>query len=323
MKKKALILGVSGQDGSYLAKLLLSKGYSVYGGSRDAETINAENHKYLKIHGKIKYVSINLYDFRSVFEKIVNIKPDEIYNLSGQSSVGLSFGQPMETFESISSGTLNVLEAIRFSKIKTKFYNAGSSESFGNVSEPVTESTPFNPRSPYGVAKATAYWTVSLYREAYNLFACTGILFNHESPLRKDRFVTKKIISTACRIYNGSEEKLKLGNTNVYRDWGYAPEYVEAIWAMLQLEKPEDFVIASGKSTSLMDFVRNAFESLGLDWKEHVLIDDSLFRPTDISMGNANPRKAKEKLNWNAKTTVNEIINKMVEFELSKNLIKL
>jgi GDPmannose 4,6-dehydratase len=315
--KTALICGVSGQDGTYLSKLLLDKGYKVYGGSRDAQSSNFDNLRKLNVFGQIELVSISVHDFRSVLQVIMKIKPDEIYNLAGQSSVALSFEQPVETLESISVGTLNLLEAIRFSGLGIKLYNAGSSECFGNAVEAVDENTPFRPRSPYGVAKATAFWEVANYREAYNLFACTGILFNHESPLRKERFVTKKIIATACRIAAGSNEKLILGNINIYRDWGWAPEYVEAMWLMLQQDKPDDFVIATGETMSLKEFVTTTFEYLNLNIENHVSFDDNLLRPTDIEKGFASPLKAKEILNWEAKTKTTNLVKLMVDCELS------
>jgi len=317
IKKRALICGVSGQDGAYLAKLLIEKGYEVYGGSRDAQNSRFDNLQKLDIRDSVNFVSVSVNDFRSVLQAILKIQPDEIYNLAGQSSVALSFEQPVETLESIGFGTINLLEAIRFSKLPIKFYNAGSSECFGNVSVAVDEETPFRPRSPYGVAKATAFWEVANYREAYSLFACTGILFNHESPFRKERFVTKKIIATACRIYNGSDEKLVLGNINVVRDWGWAPEYVEAMWLMLQQEKADDFVIATGQSISLKEFVVFAFDILNLNWKEHVSYDDELLRPTDILKGLANPKKAQNILNWQAAMTSKTLIKKLIECELN------
>ena len=250
--KKALICGVSGQDGAYLSKLLLEKGYEVYGGSRDASTNLFTNIHKLGLHDQVHMVSINISDFRSTLQTIIRIQPDEIYNLSGQSSVGLSFDQPVETFESIAIGTLNLLEAIRFSNLAIKFYNSGSSECFGeSAGHPADENTPFKPRSPYAIAKATAHWQVANYREAYHLYACTGILFNHESPLRLNRFVTKKIVTAACSIYKGSKETLQLGNIDIQRDWGWAPEYVKAMWLMMQQEKPDDFVIATGHTSTL------------------------------------------------------------------------
>ncbi len=314
--KKALICGVSGQDGTYLARLLLAKGYQVYGGSRDAESSNFENHWKLGIHDQIKYVSVSLNDFRSVLQAIMKVQPDEIYNLAGQTSVALSFQQPVETLESISVGTLNILEAIRFSQLPIKLYNAGSSECFGNVSFAVNEETPFRPRSPYGVAKATSFWEVANYREAYKIFACTGILFNHESPLRKERFVTKKIVSAACRIAGGAHEKLSLGNINIQRDWGWAPEYVEAMWLMLQQDQADDFIVATGQTISLRQFIIYVFDHLNLDWEKHVVFDDTLLRPTDIEKGLADPSKAKNILNWEAKIKAKELTKKMVECEL-------
>ena len=248
-KKRALISGISGQDGAYLAKLLLDKGYEVFGSSRDAQMANFSNLKRLGIYDHIGFESMALNDFRSVLQTLAKVNPDELYNLAGQSSVGLSFQQPVETLESISVGTLNLLEAIRFIKLPVKFYNACSSECFGDTGGlAAIETTPFKPRSPYAVAKAAAFWELANYREAYGLFACSGILFNHESPLRPERFVTRKIVAAACRIAGGSKEKLRLGNISIARDWGWAPEYVEAMWLMLQQEQPDDYVIATGET---------------------------------------------------------------------------
>lgn len=313
--KKAFIFGISGQDGAYLSKLLLEKGYKVFGGSRDAENSKFDNLSKLNILKQVELMSVSVTDFRSILQVIMKVKPDEVYNLASQSSVALSFIQPIETMDSISSGTLNILEAIRFSELDIKFYSAGSSECFGNTSNAVNEDTPFRPRSPYGVAKATAFWEVANYREAYNLFTCTGILFNHESPLRKERFVTKKIISTACRIAKGSSEKLILGNIDIYRDWGWAPEYVEAMWLMLQQEKPQDFVIASGETMSLNEFVSTAFEYLNLE--SHLIFNKDLLRPTDIEKGYANPQKAKNVLNWEAKTKTKNLVKRLIDCELN------
>lgn len=316
--KKALVCGVSGQDGAYIARLLLEKGYEVYGGSRDSQMSTFKNLTSLGIKNDINLLSVNLNDFRSTLQSIIKIKPDEIYNLSGQSSVGLSYEQPVETLESISIGTLNILESIRFSNADIKFYNAGSSECFGDTKDiAADENTLFQPRSPYAVAKSTAFWLVSSYRESYNINASTGILFNHESPLRPDRFVTKKIISTACKIVKDKSLKLKLGNIDITRDWGWAPEYVEAIWLMLQTEFPEDYVIATGESNSLKDFIKTTFEYLGLNYEDHVISDDNLFRPSDLKIGRANPTKAETKLGWKAKSKMKDVIEKMIEFELS------
>lgn len=314
--KKALICGVSGQDGAYLAKLLLEKGYDVYGGSRDAQMSSFKNLTTLGIKDKIKLVSININDFRSTLQTLIKIQPDEVYNLAGQSSVGLSFEQPVETFESITVGTLNLLEAIRFTSMPIKFYSAGSGECFGDTGDiPADENTPFRPRSPYGVAKAASFWQVANYREAYNIFACTGILFNHESPLRPERFVTQKIIATAKRIAKGSNEKLILGNIDIHRDWGWAPDYVEAMWLMLQQEKADDFVIATGETNKLQDFVKSVFELVNLNWKEYVIIDNDLFRPTDIAVGKANPVKAHDELKWSAKRKMKDVIELMLKMK--------
>lgn len=315
--KKALICGVSGQDGSYLAKYLLEKGYYVFGASRDAQTSSFINLKKLGIKDDISLMSINITDFGNTLECINKIKPDEIYNLAGQSSVRLSFEQPHETHESISTGNLNLLEAIRFSNLPIKLYNAGSSECFGDSTIPATEDTIFHPKSPYAIAKATAFWQIDNYREAYNLFACTGILFNHESPLRPDHFVTKKIISTACKIHCNKAQRLSLGNINIERDWGWAPDYVEAMWLMMQQEQPKDYIIATGKSHTLKEFIDITFSALDLNWEEHVVIDEVLRRPTDLRIGRADPGKANAELNWKAKFGLNQIIESMIEYELS------
>jgi GDPmannose 4,6-dehydratase len=312
--KRALICGISGQDGAYLARTLLDKGYAVYGSSRDAQASSFRNLERLGIRTDVQLLSVAITDFRSVLQALTQVKPDEVYNLAGQSSVGLSFEQPVETMESIGVATLNLLEAIRFADRDIRFYSAGSSECFGNAGEsPADESTAFRPRSPYAAAKATAHWEVANYREAYGLFACTGILFNHESPLRPERFVTRKIVSAACRIASGSAERLTLGNLSVVRDWGWAPEYVEAMWMMLQRSVPDDFVIATGTSHSLERFVEMTFAELGLNYRQHVDTDPSLFRPTDLAVSKANPGKAASELGWRARTDLGGVIRKMVE----------
>jgi GDPmannose 4,6-dehydratase len=317
--KKALICGISGQDGTYLAQLLLKKGYRIYGTSRDAQVTNFHNLQHLGIREHIVLESMALNDFRSVLQVLMKVEPDEVYNLAGQSSVGLSFQQPVETLESISVGTLNLLEAIRFSKLPIKLYNACSSECFGNTNEiPADETTPFRPRSPYAVAKAAAFWELANYREAYGLFACSGILFNHESPLRPERFVTKKIVAAACRIASGNMEKLHLGNITIQRDWGWAPKYVEAMWLMLQQIRPDDYVIATGETNSLKDFVNSAFTYAGLNWRDHVVIDPNLLRPTDLMIGRANPAKAKERLGWKAKYRMKDVVKMMITEEQLK-----
>ncbi len=315
--KTAVIFGISGQDGTFLAEFLLKKNYRVIGISRDAQGSSFPNLLRLGIKDKIELVSASIHDFRSVLQVISHYKPDEIYNLAGQSSVSLSFDQPVETFESISIANLNLLEVIRFLDIPTKLYNAGSSDCFGNSDgKAVTEQDPFKPRSPYGVAKAAAYWQVANYREAYNLFACTGILFNHESFLRPKRFVTQKIVKTACRIAGGSDEKLLLGNISIERDWGWAPEYVSAMWSMLQQESPDDYIVATGETYSLTDFVSTVFQELSLNWKDHVQSSESLLRPTDIQSIQADPGKAESILGWKAKYNTNDVARLMVEAEL-------
>jgi GDPmannose 4,6-dehydratase len=315
---RALICGISGQDGTYLADFLLRKGYTVVGTSRDAQTSPFSSLERLGIIHQVQRESMATHDFRSVLHLLRKVEPDEVYNLSGQSSVGLSFGQPVETLDSIIAGTLNLLESIRFLGKPTRFYSAGSGECYGDTDVGgAVEDAPFRPRSPYAVAKATAYWLVANYREAYGLHACTGVLFNHESPLRPPRFVTRKIVSTACRIAKGSTEKLELGNLHIRRDWGWAPEYVEAMWKMVQREVPDDFIIATGISHSLEDFVKETFELLNLDWRDHIVISDALFRPTEISDGKGNATKAERLLGWKAKATMKEVIAMMVRAELA------
>jgi GDPmannose 4,6-dehydratase len=306
---------VSGQDGAYLARLLLDKGYEVVGTSRDAALVPFDNLSRLGIRDRVRVRSVAPNDFRSVLQALVQVEPDELYNLSGQSAVGLSFDQPVETMESISIATLNLLEAIRFHGKPIRFYNAGSGECFGDTSGVVTEDSPFRPRSPYAVAKATAHWLVANYREAYKLFACSGILFNHESPLRPVRFVTRKIVQGAVRIAAGGETKLTLGNLDVYRDWGWAPEYVEAMWRMLQQDQPGDFIIATGQTRSLQEFVETAFGLVGLDWRQHVELDSGLLRPTDIRRCVADPSRAAERLDWRASVGMEEIVQRMIDGE--------
>lgn len=312
--KTALICGVNGQDGALLAKLLLRKGYCVFGTSRDAQGSSFHNLSRLGIRQDVNLLSMAPEDFRSVFMAIRLSCPDEVYFLAGQSSVGLSFEQPAETILSFTLGTLNVLEACRLLDKPVRQYHAGSSECFGDTDgHPATESTPFVPRSPYAVAKTSSFWLVDNYREAYGLFACTGILFNHESPLRPERFVTQKIVQAAKRIANGSREVLELGRLDIVRDWGWAPDYVEAMWLMLQQDSAEDYVIATGESNSLKDFVSTAFENVGLDWERHVSSSDRFCRPTDISISSGNPRKAKEKLGWSASHKMQDVVKHMLE----------
>lgn len=316
---KALICGVGGQDGAYLAQLLLSEGYDVVGTSRDSSASRFEGLRRLGIHDQVEKTSMAINDFRSVLHTVKRYAPDEIYNLAGQSSVGLSFEQPVETMESIAGGTLNMLEALRFADRPIRFYNAGSSECFGDTGNtPADESTPFQPRSPYAVAKSTAHWLVRNYREAYGLFACTGILFNHESPLRPERFVTQKIVKGAARIARGSPERLRLGNIEIQRDWGWAPDYVEAMCRMLSAAAPDDYVIATGRTVSLEYFASKVFQFFGLDWQSCVDVDKALLRPTDIPVGRANPEKAQRDLGWRYTRDVDAVISGLCEAELAQ-----
>ena len=312
----ALITGISGQDGPYLARYLLEKGYEVYGTGRDAQTMRLDNLTRLGIADKVKILSLGLHDFSSIYQNLAEVKPDEVYNLAGQSSVSLSFQQPVATLESIANGSLNFLEAIRLTGRAIKFYNAGSSECFGDTgSEAATEQTALHPRSPYAVAKAAAFWQVANYREAYGLHASTGILFNHESPLRPERFVTRKIISAAVRIGRGSKERLSLGNIDIARDWGWAPDYVEAMWLMLQQSTADDFVIATGVTHQLSQFIDTAFREVGLNWQDHVDIDRQFFRPTDLMIGKADPSKAQRRLGWKATHLLPDVVAKMIAVE--------
>ncbi len=312
----ALICGVSGQDGAYLARLLLDKGYRVVGTSRDATTSSFANLERLGIADRVETASMVLTDFRSVLQTLSRFEPDEIYNLAGQSSVGLSFQQPVETLDSIAGGTINLLEAVRFTGRAMKLYNAGSSECFGDTGgKAANEDTAFRPRSPYATAKATAHWAVANYREAYGLHACTGILFNHESPLRPARFVTRKIVNGACRIARDGGGVLQLGNLSVSRDWGWAPEYVDAMWRMLQTDVPTDYVIATGKSHTLQAFCDTVFAELGLDPAAHVEMDEGLKRPSDIAFGRGDASRAARDLGWSAGFQMKEIVKAMVESE--------
>jgi len=309
---KALICGVNGQDGSYLAQLLLAKGYEVWGTSRDANVSAMSNLKALSVDAKVKLVSMAPNKSESVANAIRVSDPDEIYFLAGQSSVGVSFEKPAETMEGIVIGALNLLEVIRLQKKRIRFFNAGSGECFGNVSDTAAnERTPFDPCSPYGVAKASSHWLVRTYRESFGIYACTGILFNHESPLRPQRFVTQKIVSAAKRIARGSTERLQLGRLDISRDWGWAPEYVDAMWRMLQQDAPQDFVIATGETNTLEQFVAATFAVNNLDWRQHVDISDALFRPTDISRSLGDPAKAAQLMGWQARYKMTDVVAMM------------
>lgn len=315
--KNALVFGVSGQDGSFLAKLLLEKNYRVIGVSRNIHSASFGNLDRLNIYDNLELISASVSNFKNVIEIVNDYMPTEIYNLSGQSSVARSFEEPFETFESISIATLNLLEAMRILKSRARLYNAGSSDCFGNLQgQSATEETPFQPISPYGIAKAAAYWQTAHYREAYDLFACTGVLFNHESYLRPELFVTQKIVKTACRIARGECKELLLGNISIERDWGWAPEYVTAMWKMLQQKEPDDYVIATGTTMSLEDFISAVFQRLNLDWKKYVKTDTQFLRPTDIKTISSNPVKAEKKLKWKAEFNGCDVARMMVDAEL-------
>jgi GDPmannose 4,6-dehydratase len=315
-RRVALIAGITGQDGAYLARFLLGKGYVVHGTSRDAALARLDGLIALGICDKIKLHSMSPADFQSVAQVIEGVAPDEIYNLSGQSSVSLSFTQPAETLAGIALGTLNMLETLRRLGGGVRFYNAGSSECFGDTgTRAANEQTAFRPKSPYGVAKAAAISLVANYRESYGLFACSGLLFNHESPLRPSRFVTRKITAAVARIGGGSRARLALGNLSIRRDWGWAPDYVEAMWRMLQCDQPDDFVVASGVAHSLEEFVAAAFLEVGLDWRDHVDYDPSLVRASDIMYSLGDPSKAAQMLDWRPTVKMPEIVARMVRAE--------
>jgi GDPmannose 4,6-dehydratase len=317
MSKKALVCGVTGQDGAYLAHHLLRLGYCVVGTSRDAQMADTSRMERLGIDADVQLLSLAPNDFRSVLKVVSGVQPDEIYNLAGQTSVGLSFEQPVECMESISGGTLNLLEVIRYLGGGIRFFNAGSSECFGNTGKnSANEDTPLQPRSPYAVAKAAAYWQVATYRQAYDLFACTGILANHESPLRPARFVTQKIISGVRAIQGGKQSKISLGNLDVWRDWGWAPDYVQAMVLMLQAETPGDYLIASGTTTSLRQFVHEAFSVANLDPTNHLESAEDLKRPADLDYSSMNPGRIQHALGWVSKRPVSEIVKKMFFNEL-------
>jgi GDPmannose 4,6-dehydratase len=313
IKKKALICGIGGQDGAWLSKLLLKKNYDVWGTSRNAKLNSFQFIKNLGIFEKISFLTMQPENLQSVLQTLAASKPDEVYFLSGQSSVGISFDFPEDTIQSITLGILNLLEACKKYK-NIKLYNAGSSECFGDTGDvAANEKTPFHPLSPYAVAKSAAFWLVDTYRKAYNLHASTGILFNHESQFRPQTYVTQKIVSTAIRIANGSKEILELGRLDVSRDWGWAPEYVEAMWLIMQQKTPIDLVIATGKSHSLKEFTKEVFSKVGLEWNKYVCLKKNLFRPAEIIKSRADPSQALKLLNWKAKSGMKEVVSMLVE----------
>lgn len=325
MKKVAIITGICGQDGSYLADLLLQKGYEVHGIIRRSSSFNTARLEHLiqnpEIYNKTMFLHYgDLTDYNSLYSLIVEKNPTEIYNLGAMSHVKVSFDMPAYTGETIGSGTLNLLEAIRtYEKstgLKIRYYQASSSEMFGKVQEvPQKETTPFYPRSPYGCAKVYAHWLTVNYRESYDIHASCGILFNHESPRRGETFVTRKITRAVGRIYHGLQKKLYLGNLDAMRDWGYAGDYVEAMWLMLQQEKPDDYVVATGKMISVRDFCEKAFSRYSLDYRDYVVVDPKYFRPTEVDQLLGDPSKAKKNLGWNPKVDVDELVGMMTSHD--------
>ncbi len=316
--KRALITGITGQDGAYLSKFLLDKGYSVTGITRDTSDTRNINLKYLGILNDVQLVKANLLDLSNILRLIKEHKPDEMYNLAAQSSVGLSFEQPIGTLEFNIISTANMLEAIRNVSPETRFYNASSSEMYGRMKPenlPVTEETVLHPVSPYSISKASAHWITVNYREAYNLYAACGILFNHESALRGENFVTKKILEGALRISRGLTDKITLGNLAISRDWGYAPEYVKAMWLMLQQDTADDYIICSGEANTLEDFTKKVFDSTGVDYDRGVEFSKKLYRPVDLEIIYGDNSKAKQNLNWNYDISFDELIEKLVEDE--------
>lgn len=332
--KRALITGITGQDGAYLSKLLLEKGYEVYGAFRRTSDLHLNRLKYLGVHEKIQYLPLELLEFTNLYKAIGKVQPDEIYNLGAQSFVALSFEEPIFTLDVTGLGPLRVLEAIRAINPRIKFYQASSSEMFGRVQTvPQDEKTPFYPRSPYAIAKLSAHWITVNYRESYGLFACSGILFNHESPLRGLEFVTRKITYALARIQHGLQDKMVLGNLNARRDWGYAPEFVEAIWLMLQQPQPDDYVVATGETHTIREFIESAFQCVGIDmdWtgkeanekgvdrktgKVLVEVDPEFFRPAEVDLLIGKPQKAREILGWKPRIKFSDLVRIMVEADL-------
>jgi len=329
MVKKALITGITGQDGSYLTELLLEKGYEVHGIIRRSSSFNTEriDHLYSDPHiagTKLFLHYGDLSDSSNICRILEKVTPDEIYNLGAQSHVRVSFDTPEYTGDVVGLGTLRLLDAIKDTQINTKFYQASSSELYGKVQEiPQKETTPFYPRSPYAVAKLYSYWITVNYRESYNMFNCNGILFNHESPRRGETFVTRKITKALAKIVAGKQDKLYLGNLDAKRDWGFAKDYVEAMWLMLQQDSPDDYVVATGETYSVKDFLTQAFKTVNLDWEKYVEIDSRYFRPAEVELLIGDPTKAKQKLNWTPKTSFKELVKIMVEADLAAEGITL
>lgn len=320
MSKRALITGITGQDGAYLAKLLLDKDYEVYGLMARRSTITTWRLSYLGILDKVHLIAGDLTDFPSVMAAVEESRPDELYNLGAQSFVGVSWKQPLLTAQVTGVGALNCLEAIRNVNRDIKFYQASTSEMFGGMKEhPVQDETaPFHPRSPYGVAKLFAHWTTVNYRESFGIFACCGILFNHESPLRGIEFVTRKVTDAVARIKQGKQNELRLGNIDAKRDWGFAGDYVKAMHLMLQQETPDDYVVATGKTTTVRDMCQTAFRYVGLNYEDYVKIDPAFYRPAEVDLLCGNPAKAKRILGWQAETSWEDMICMMVEADMKR-----
>jgi GDPmannose 4,6-dehydratase len=320
--KKALITGITGQDGSYLAEFLLEKGYKVYGLKRRTATANYENINQIK--NEIEFLSGDLRDLTSLTEAVKTSRPDEVYNLAAQSFVGDSWRQPIYTGEVTGLGVTNILEAIRVAKQDIRFYQASSSEMFGKVLEtPQKETTPFYPRSPYGVAKVYGHWITVNYRESYDMFACSGILFNHESPRRGIEFVTRKVSDAVAKIKLGMQDKLYLGNLDAKRDWGFAGDYVKAMWLMLQQEKPDDYVISTGETHTVKELVEIAFDHVGLKWEDHVILDPKFMRPAEVDLLLGDSSKAQRQLSWKPQVSFMQLITMMVEHDLERQIKKI
>lgn len=317
-KKTALITGITGQDGAYLAKFLIQKNYNVIGVSRNISVQNTRKLEFLNCKNKITLITADLSNKDKVEDLIKNHEPDEVYNLAAQSSVGRSFSEPLDTFQFNTISVVNLLDTIKDTNSEIKFYQASSSEMFGNVSFdklPIKETHHFNPTSPYGISKASAHFLTINYREAFGLYTACGILFNHESCLRGDNFVIKKIINTALKIKNGQEDTLTLGNLTVSRDWGYAPKYVEAMWLMLQADQPEDYIICSGNHNTLQDFVVSVFDHLGLDLKKHLRLDQNFMRQLDLGYMFGDNKKAKKQLGWDYDMNTKQLISQLIKDE--------
>lgn len=318
--KTALITGITGQDGAYLAKLLLDKGYKVFGLIARRSTSTIWRLEYLSIHEEVELIEGDMTDITSLINVIRYSKPNEVYNLAAQSFVGTSWAQPITTAQVTGIGVMNVLEAVRNIDSTIKFYQASTSEMFGLIQEAKqSEDTMFYPRSPYGVSKLFGHWITVNYRESYNMYACSGILFNHESPLRGIEFVTRKVTDAVARIKLGKQNELRLGNIDAKRDWGFAGDYVKAMWLMLQQPEADDYVVATGETTTVRDMCRIAFNYVGLNYQDHIVIDSKFYRPAEVDVLLGNPTKAKEKLGWEAQTSLQQLIEMMVEADLDRN----